>query len=291
MIQAPAAPDTFAWDRSLPHHRARLEVGSVAYTESGAGPPVVLIHGYGDSLFTWRHQLAALGDRLHLYALDLIGYGLSDKPPVAYTAELFIDCVRQFMRAVGVERATLVGSSMGAAAALCVAKYTPNRVERLVLLGPTIPGVQPAGRFLYMVFWLAHHGRLGQLFLQPSFRTAVRMALRDAVADPALITDAVVDYYFRLSRQPGFRHAYVSTARHWHAWITHRPRLGELKMPVLVIWGEQDQVHPLRQAGLLQTLVPQSRLVVIPQCGHLPHSERPEQVNTLLRGSLADLSR
>lgn len=255
----------------------------MAYTTIGSGPPVIFIHGYGDTLFTWRHQLRELRDALQLCALDLIGYGHSDQPPIAYTADTFVTCLRQFMDAIGIASATVVGSSLGGAAALCLAKAHPERVDRLVLLGPTIPGVQPAGRAFDLTFWLAHHGRLAAWLLQPRFKAFVRQALQEAVADRLLITDDLVAYYATLARRPGFRHVYVSTARNWHAWATQRPRFGELKMPVLIIWGEGDRVHPVRQAALLRTLIPHAELVRVPQCGHLPHVEQPGRVNMLLR--------
>lgn len=276
-------PERFEWDPTLPCRTAQLDVGTVAYTAIGSGPPVIFIHGYGDTLFTWRHQLRDLRNELQLYALDLIGYGYSDQPPIEYTVDTFISCVRQFMDALEIKSATVVGSSLGGAVALCLAKTHPERVDRLVLLGPTIPGVQPAGRAFGLTFWLTHHGRLAERFVQPGFRPAVRQALRDAVVDPSLITNDLVTYYARVARRPGFRHVYVSTARNWHAWAAQGPRFGELKMPVLIIWGEADHVHPIRQGALLRTLIPQAELVRVPQCGHLPHVEQPRRVNALLR--------
>ncbi len=273
----------YEWDVTLPCRTVPLEVGTVAFTTIGSGPPVILIHGYGDTLFTWRNQLRELPDALQLHALDLIGYGHSDQPPIAYTVDTFVSCLRQFMDAVGIAAATVVGSSLGGAVALCLAKLHPERVNRLVLLGPTIPGVQPGGRAFDLTFWLAYHGRLARWLLQPRFKPFVRAALREAVADPSLITDDLVAHYATLAQRPGFRDVYVSTAQNWHAWAAQRPRFGELKMPVLIIWGEGDRVHPVRQAALLQTLIPQAELVRVPQCGHLPHIEHPERINTLLR--------
>ncbi len=283
MAGVASIPERFAWDPTLPCRAVTLDVGTVAYTTVGSGAPVIFIHGYGDTLFTWRNQLRDLRGELQLYALDLIGYGNSDQPPIEYTADTFVSCVRQFMDALGIESATLVGSSMGGATALCLAMAHPERVDRLVLLGPTIPGVQPAGRALSLTFWLTHHGRLAEWLVRPGFKPAVRQALRDAVFDPALITDEIVAYYAALARRPGFRHVYVSTAHNWNAWAVQRPRFGELKMQVLIIWGEADGVHPIRQGALLRTLIPQAEMVRVPQCGHLPHVEQPDRVNALLR--------
>ena len=255
----------------------------MVYTSIGRGAPVLFVHGYGDTLFTWRHQLSGLRNEFQLHALDLIGYGHSDQPPIDYTVDTFVSCLQEFMDASGLASATLVGSSMGGAAALCLAAARPERVDRLVLLGPTIPGVQPAGRAFDLTFWLAQHGPLATWLLRPGFKPVVRQALRDAVADPSAVTDQLVGYYTRLARRPGFKHVVVSTARNWQAWAARRPRFAELKMPVLIIWGESDRVHPIRQAGLLRTLIPQAELVRLPGCGHLPHVEQPERVNALLR--------
>ncbi len=283
MRQNASAVDSFSWDPSLPKRSLRLELGTVVCTDAGAGPPLLFLHGYGDELFTWRHQLRELRKHAHVFAFDLIGHGFSEKPPLAYTAQTYVDCVHQYMRAVGLERATLVGNSLGAAIALCVAKQHPHSVERLVLLGPTVPGAQPAGRFSQWVFWLAYHGRLGQWLLPTHWNTPIRLGLRYAVADPRLITAEVVRYYGQFPRTAGFKQAYLSTARHWHEWTWERPRVGELTMPVTLIWGERDAVNPIRQARLLQTIIPQAQLVRLPDCGHLPQSEDPERVNEVLR--------
>ena len=266
----------------------RLSSGTLAYAEAGQGAaPIVFLHGYGDSSYTWRHQLPALADTAHCFAPDFIGYGLSDAPPIAYTPDVFLACIREFMGALEIKRATFVGSSLGAAAALALATHQPELVDQLILLGPTIPGVQPAGHALHAVFWLVHHGRWGRRLLQPQLKPAVRFALRESFADPSRVTDEMVEYYVRLARHPGFKHAYISTAEHWPAWAAHQPRFGQLTMPVLLIWGSDDRVHPIRQSGLLRTLIPQAHMTAIPRCGHLPQCEQPETVNRLVREAVS----
>ena len=292
--EAPADPHGVP---ELPLRFAELDIGRIAYVEVGTGSPLLLVHGFGDDLTTWRYQLRGLASVARVIALDLPGFGRSDKPHIDYTPAVFVDTLCAFLDYMGLEKVALAGSSMGGAAVLGVTIRQTARVDRLALISPTTPGVVPEGRVFDIFFRLVQGPSLGfravqlpwlamPLVRHPS-RWMVRAGLREAMSKGAVIDDATVDYYLSVMRQEGFAHAYVSTAVHWRKWGGFRPRVTEIRQPTLLLWGEFDRIHPVRQSGLLRTLIPETRFVTLP-CGHLSQVERPEEVNAELKTWLAN---
>jgi pimeloyl-ACP methyl ester carboxylesterase len=147
--------------------------------------------------------------------------------------------------------------------------------------------VVPAGRVDEALFSLVRWPKLAVRLLARPPRALGRFALREAVGAADVIDEALVGHYLALARQAGFAHACVSTARHWREWVTFRPRMGEIRQPTVLIWGESDRIHPIRQAGLLRTLIPQAGFLALP-CGHLPQLECPAEVNAALAELLGE---
>jgi pimeloyl-ACP methyl ester carboxylesterase len=243
----------------------------------------MLIHGLGDEADTWRHILPALAERRRVIALDLPGFGRSDKPRRAYTLAFFAGAVAALMNALGVERATLAGSSLGAAVAQRLALSHPTLVERLVLIDGGLP-VQP-GRPPGQLWW----------FLTPGLGEAVYISLRRS-QDEAYAT--LKPYYHDLDALPPDDRAFLRQrvwARVWSAgqrraflsalrWLavdrgtratTFRERLARLPTPTLLIWGEHDQIVPRAAGEALAALLPDADIQIIAGSGHLPQQERP----------------
>ncbi|MGH7369889.1 MAG: alpha/beta fold hydrolase, partial [Candidatus Methylomirabilaceae bacterium] len=106
-------PSVFEWDPALELKTARLKEGTILYAVAGDGSPVILLHGFGGQIWNWEKQVSALSRHHRLYIPDLLGYGYSDRPKVDYTPALFIDSIRQLMDHLGLQRASLIGNSMG----------------------------------------------------------------------------------------------------------------------------------------------------------------------------------
>jgi pimeloyl-ACP methyl ester carboxylesterase len=255
-----------------------------AYIRHGQGPPVVLLHGYAGAIWNWEHQIEPLGRRFTLLIPDVIGQGLSGKPRVAYTPAFYTDWLRGFLDAVGVGRAALVGHSMGAGLALGLALADPDRVDRLILISGFPPGLLDHLQGSHLrrlhrfgsgwLFGLGYH-LLG--------RRALRKFIGGLVADRSLVTPAVIERAYRLRKDHGKAGPLWSTLQHVADWENdYAPRLGSVTTPALILWGRQDRFIPCSAGEELHRTIPGSRLAVLPDAGHLPMWERPDDMNRLI---------
>jgi len=254
------------------------------YIRHGQGPPAVLLHGYAGAIWNWERQIEPLGERFTLFIPDVIGQGLSDKPRVAYTPAFYAGWLRGFLDAVGVARAPLVGHSMGAGLALGLALADPARVDRLVLISGF-----PRGLFDHIEnSQLRRLHRFGSRWLfglgyRLLGRRIFRRLLGGLVVDRSLLTAAVIERAYRLRKDYGKAQPLWSSLEHVADWENdYAPRLGAVRCPVQIIWGQQDRFISLAAGEDLQHTIPGSRLAVIPDAGHLPMWERPDEVNRLI---------
>jgi len=257
----------------------------IAYLDEGAGPPVILIHGFGGSMWQWEHQQHALSQHVRLITVDLLGSGLSDKPEIEYLPDQMLDFLVGFMDALQLPQATLIGNSMGAGLALGMALKHPARVEKLVLIDGLPPRIiekltSPTLRRAIetrMPVWLISLGN----WLFNSAGT--ESFLKEMVYDHRLLTPAVIERSSRNRRRPGIIYPVMAVRNALPVWERDfAPLLATVKHPTLVIWGEQDHVFPLAVGEELHRLIPLSQFVRIPEAGHLPQWERPDLVNRSL---------
>lgn len=255
------------------------------YVRAGSGPPVVLIHGFASSLYTWKDVVPLLALDHQVIALDLPGFGESDQPR-HLTLEDLPRAVLGLMDHLDVERAALVGNSMGGGTAALVASRHPQRVSALVLVDSAgfhrddseHPGVVRLVR-----------SPLGPLVAHLPFRRLfVEGALRQVFADDSLVTDERVAEYLapllRSGASSSIRSLLGSVAAHPNAVEEALP---EIETPTLVIWGRDDAWIPLGHADRFVEAIPGARKVVLERCGHMPQAEMPEEVGRLIRDFLA----
>ena len=146
-------PTWFDSIQRLPIKTVQVQGHRIVYLEAGTGPPVILVHGFGGSLWQWEYQHTALSADHRVIILDLLGSGLSDKPDIDYTPSQMVEFFRAFMDALGIQRAALVGNSMGAGLVIGMALTYPDRVDRLILIGAREFIVAPhESTLLYLVF-------------------------------------------------------------------------------------------------------------------------------------------
>ena len=243
------------------------------YREQGdaAGHPVILLHGYSDSWFSYSRVLPLLPEAWQVYALDQRGHGDSDRPASGYTMrELALD-VLAFMDAKELARATVVGHSGGSFVAQQVALLAPERVAGLVLVD-SAPSVRGMNGFA-------------------EFRQAVE-ALEDPV--PVEFVREFQESTLHRPVPPEFMERVVAEsmklpARVWRAYLagmvaTDPPTgLAETRIPTLVLWGDRDAIFPRAEQDALLDLLPDATLKVYPETGHDPHWERPEEFARDLR--------
>ncbi len=247
----------------------------------GQGRPVVLVHGFGSSAYTWRHLIPLLATRTHVAALDLPGYGASELPDEPHL-DLLAEAVTGVLERIG-QPACLVGSSLGGALAALVASQKPDLVERLVLIDSAGYRLQPAERPLPVR--LAGGRFVALLSRLPLRRIATGWTLRRVFADPGLVTAGMVDEY----AAPFFRPGAVDAQRRLLGSETPDdvPRLlHSIRCPVLVVWGREDPWIPVEDAARFAADLADARVVVLDRCGHLPHEERPEELLAALEDFL-----
>jgi len=241
------------------------------------GPVILLIHGSNSMLQTWEPLVALLGDKYLLISIDLYGHGLTGPNPAgAYDAETNIAAAVKVLDTVGVDKAYWVGNSMGGWLTWRAALSVPERTAGLVLIDASGAQVEQKGQ-LYLGARLAQSS-IGQMLLpEITPRSLVKSSLEENFAQPERLTEELVDRYWELLRYPGNRKAAVErakTPREPEKWA----EVKTLKMPVLLLWGEQDKVIPLSHARAFAAAIPGSQLITYADAGHLPMEETPEQV-------------
>jgi pimeloyl-ACP methyl ester carboxylesterase len=257
----------------------------INYYEAGQGPPVILLHGFGASAYSWRFLGPALVKDHRVFTLDLKGYGLSAKPEDGkYAISDQADMVAEFIRTRDLHDLVVIGHSMGGGVTLMtyfeVREDNPPRIKRLVLIDSAgYPQKMP------WFIWLAKApvlGSVGGKLVSPRFATA--QVLRKCYYHKDRITDEQIDTYAYYGSLPGAREAVVTTARQIVPEdiqaVTARYRT--IRVPVLIIWGAEDEVVPLSVGHNFKRDIPNSELVILPQCGHIPPEEEAPETNRLI---------
>ena len=265
--------------------------GGIFYKEAGlknSGLPIVFVHGIGagSSSFMWRKNFDVLASNFQVYALDLLGFGFSDKPAAApYSAKLYVELLSDFIRDVVGPPANVVASSLGAAYAVQAAEEHPELVNAMILNAPagyatlnTRPGM--AGAAFY---GLLQSPVLGTSFynVMASERSIRDYAQRTLFYDYKRVTDRLVSNLYATSHQPGAQHV-IAAFLSGYLNIDMSAAFSRLDQPVVLVWGKQDLNAPLTRAVELLELNPRARLEVFDFCRMMPEQEHPEKFNALV---------
>lgn len=248
----------------------------IHYQEFGeaTAPPMVLIHGYTASLFVWKTTAPLLADAgFRVIAVDLVGFGYSEKPrSFEYSIQSQARMVTRFMDRLGIGKAVIVGSSYGGAVAATIALDDAERVEKLVLVDAVINDDLRS----HPVLRLAALPLIGEIMTP--FVSDSKLFLRHrmhgtlAKANHHLINDERINGVLRPLRAADGHHSLLATSRAWSASQIERDA-HLITQPTLIIWGEEDTVIPIRDGYKLRDTMPDSRLVVLRDCGHVPQEE------------------
>ena len=263
---------------------------------AGEGQPaVVLLHGFAASLFSWREVMGPLAESHTVVAFDRPGFGLTERPLPGewqgqnpYSPEAQVGLTVALMDKLGIDRAVLIGNSAGGTVAVLTALTYPERVQALVLVDPAI--YQGGMQFPGLVRWLLstpQARRVGPLFVR-SIRDWGLDFGRSAWHDPSKITDEIWAGYTKpLQAENWDKGLYEVTLASRSLGLDKR--LDEVRVPVLVITGDDDQIVPTEQSIRLAGELPNAQLVVVPNCGHVPHEECPQPFLAAVSSFLAGL--
>ncbi|HZU59444.1 MAG TPA: alpha/beta fold hydrolase [Solirubrobacteraceae bacterium] len=277
--------------RDIPVGRQRVSTLTM-----GAGPDVLLIHGLGGTRASFFETAAALSSRYRVHAPDLPGFGSSSKPPLgAYNAHWFAEVMLGLMDELGIERAHIVGNSMGGRTAIEMGLLAPHRVGALGLLCPAVAwirrGLHPIVRLLRPEFGLLPHG-----FRRSTVASQFWSIFYDRdVLDPA-VGDLMVDEFRRIYQSAGARYAFLASARNIYLEAPYGargfyPRLAGLTPPALFVWGSHDNLVPPAFSRHVRKWLPGAEQVTLENCGHVPQVECTERTNQLLMDFFARAER
>lgn len=276
---APAPPVNLAQDwgqqKTFDYHRIKIN-----YYEAGQGPPILLLHGFGACAYTWRHLIPPLAAEHRVFTLDLKGFGFSDKPADGhYAVSDQAEMVADFSRRQDLHDLVIMGHSMGGGVTLMtylkLRETDPRRIKKLVLIDSAgYPQKMPW--FIRMAKIPGLNAALSKL-LPARFATA--LVLKKCYYNKDAVTEEQIDTYAYFGSLPGAAAAVSQTAKQLvpkgediEALIA---RYKTIKVPVLVIWGREDEVVPLEVGENFKRDIPGAELVVLPHCGHVPPEEEP----------------
>ena len=262
----------------------------VHYQEAGdkGARTLMLIHGFGASNVVWANVILPLADAgFHVVAPDLIGFGFSEKPHDAeYTIEWQSRNVIRFMDELQIERATLVGSSYGGAVADFCALDFPDRVERLVLVD-AVTNNEPKKQFLARLGASPVIGELATPLILSSRWIIKRRARKFYARQQLPYDDSRFESRYRIMRTASAQRAALLTLRRWDA-ARVESEAHKIEQPTLLVWGEDDIDIPLENARKLHRMIPNSRLIVFRNCGHVPQEEFPQEFTEVLLNFCSD---
>ena len=261
-----------------------VDINSVntRYWQAGEnGSPVILVHGLGSYVESWLTLFEPLAENHRVYAFDLIGFGRTDKPKGAYTYLFFAEFLFQFMRALKIERASIVGCSLGGGTVLQFSINHANMVDKLILIGSG--GLGPRFSLALRLMTVPILGKL----LSSSSRKGSYQALEYQVYDPSIIQDEWVDMDYAMSAIPGVQKKIIRTLRAGATLFGGRSKvlnpiisnLSSIEASTLIIWGKQDPVIPVEYANVAHEGIANSELFLLDRCGHAPFLEYPAKVN------------
>jgi pimeloyl-ACP methyl ester carboxylesterase len=257
----------------------RTQASGMRYRDDGNpnGPVLLLLHGANSSLQTWEPMVAALADQFRLVSFDQHGHGLTGaQAEHDYSAQTRVLAGVEVLDELGIERAIWIGNSMGGGVAWRAALLATDRVSGLVLIDPS--GAQTDEPIKPYIGARIARTWIGQKILPMiTPRFLVAQSLRQSVANPEVMTEAMIDRYWEMVRYPGNRAsmaAAMAQTRESKLW----GKIDSINVPTLILWGEQDQVIPVSHGAAFAERINNSELINYPNAGHLPMEEIPQTV-------------
>jgi pimeloyl-ACP methyl ester carboxylesterase len=274
----------------------------IEYTVKGEGKPLLLIHGFGASIGHWRKNIPVLAEAgYRVFALDLLGFGNSDKPVLDYSLALWQELAIDFWQDCIQQPTILVGNSIGALLALSLASDRPDIAAGTVLincaggLNHSMEGLSLPLRLIMDGFAkIVSSDLFGQfIFDRIRAKKRIRNTLKQVYYDRTAITEDLIDMLHQPSCHPNAQKVFASILSA-PPEVKPEELLRKLQSPLLVLWGDKDPWTPIEGAKIYRDIPARNNISVdfqsIPQAGHCPHDEKPETVNRLILDWLGNLT-
>lgn len=247
----------------------------------GTGRDIFLLHGFASSAYTWEKVIPYLtGQGYHVWAVDMKGFGWSDKPEDAkYDTVTLMQEVNKLMDVMGLKDVVFVGNSLGGAIAVLMALEHPEKTDQLVLIDSA--GYPIDKPFVIKMANVPFAGEIARLFFG---RYVVKSTLKEVLFNDDMVTEEKIDAYFHRMSTENAVYAQTALARSFdiEALSTYTKRIPDIKNRTLIIWGENDEWIPPVSGHKFRKDLSNSTLVILPECGHIPQEEKPEQTAKLI---------
>ncbi len=276
---------------SWSHHQAIVNGIRLHWVEQGQGPLVLLLHGFPEFWYSWRHQIPVLAQRFRVVAPDLRGYNLSEKPQRGYDVETLTDDVSSLVRTLGEERASVVGHDWGGLLAWVFAIRFPDVIKKLVILNAPHPArfeeeVRRPRQFFRSTYALFFQlPGLPELLLGANRCWPLARLMQRSAVEKGAFSEADLERYREAMSRPGTLTAALNYYR--AASLRRLPRDQTVRTPTLIVWGEHDAALGKELTYGLERWVPDLTIRYL-DCGHWTQQERPEEVNRYLMEFLPD---
>jgi pimeloyl-ACP methyl ester carboxylesterase len=281
MRSQPTPPARLAWAPTIPIRYLALEDAQVRYIVTGHGPPLVLLHTLRTHLDLFQKVVPGLAQQHVVYALDYPGHGWSDIPRAAYTPELFVRAVSQFLERLDIREATLVGESIGGSIALLLAARRHPRVQRVVAINPYDydrgRGLRRSSPLANVILGASRIPLLGGTVMRLRNPFVEGRILRGGVHREDAIPPAFAREVYAVGNRRGHYQAFMSLVQHWPEWQAARSEYRTIDCPVLLLYGEHDWSRPDEREANRRD-IPGAKLRIVPNAGHFLSLDAPDEV-------------
>ena len=263
-----------AWAQAAESKTVEVFGQKIHYLEAGAGPNVILLHGLGGDATNWAATVPALASKYHVWAVDQIGFGSSDKPFINYRVATLVDFLEGFYKKTGIDKAAVVGNSLGGWAAMAFTLAHPARVEKLVLVDSGGYAMADSSNKVTRQMLAG---------LNPSTVEGAKGVLAVIFANKSLVTQANAERLFaeHMRKNDGYTiDQFLDSIMRGEDVLNEK--LGAIKVPTLVLWGRGDQLIPLASGEQFAKDIAGAQLTVLDGCGHVPQIECAAPFNAAL---------
>jgi pimeloyl-ACP methyl ester carboxylesterase len=277
----PQAPAKLRWAPSVPIESVEVNGTKLRYIKTGKGPTLVLLHTLRTQLDLFEKVVPELSKHFTIYAVDYPGHGYSDIPKARYDATFFTAAVEGFLNKLDLRDVTLAGVSIGGSIVLIIAAQHNPRVARVIAINPYDyakgRGMARSSLLGRLVTYLSLVPFIGETVMRLRNFLIMKSVLNGGVADKNSISPPLMKELYRVGNRPGHYRAFLSLLRNSESWQTATKSYGDIKIPVLLIWGAEDWALPSEREHD-RTLIPGVQMITLERSGHFLALDQPQEL-------------
>lgn len=250
---------------------------NVHYLKKGKGQPIMLIHGGGTWMYSWRNTIDSLAKKYTVFACDMPGHGYTTtNKELKYNLDDFANFIKMFLNYHHIEKVTLIGNSWGGGWALYFTELYSDRVNNLILIAASGLNVKDVFEWEILKYPI-----IGELVSRMVTKKVIRNAYKKVYVDQSYINDELIEQTFIAMKIKQNRKATYKIKRNCD-WKLTEQKLKDITVPVKIIWGDKDKYLDVKYAKIFASKIPNTDLTIIEKCGHTPHEERAEETIKLI---------